>query len=229
MSPEELQAAVARVKYPGYKFVVKWWLRRVTVHATFMAPDTCVGGVLQKTREWIIDKDATIDEVVATCMKLVLTSVEHEARGSFKFDDLAIYGPHTDLSALMLAAKVTTRLQRVEAIQPVADSHFGGLPAIKSGSGPVIVVGDYMTPGMRKSADSPAVLKLDPNSGVTWHACHPCVPMSVTVRPVFERSFWGGKQRVEVEGSKSLLRDATGVPAGFAPERPGSHLPPGFA
>lgn len=54
----------------------------------------------QHGRKWYVSKHATLSEVVQTCLKAVLTAVEHEAREQFTFDDSAIFSPHFDVMAL---------------------------------------------------------------------------------------------------------------------------------
>lgn len=55
---------------------------------------------LQETRAWLLHVGMTKSEFVATCFKCVVTSLEHEARESFKYRGEAIYGPHHDVDAL---------------------------------------------------------------------------------------------------------------------------------
>jgi len=56
-------------------------------------------------RKWRVSKHSTKSEVVQTCLKAVLTAVEHEAREHFVYRGHAIFGPHFDVDALVDLAK----------------------------------------------------------------------------------------------------------------------------
>lgn len=100
-----VRAALHRVEYPGYHFTAHERSGMVYVKAQFMAPCAKTGDdVRQTTRRWLIRPDATEMEIVQTLFKLVLTSVEHEARENFKWRGRAVLGPHMDLDQLWEAA-----------------------------------------------------------------------------------------------------------------------------
>jgi hypothetical protein len=51
---------------------------------------------------------------VGTCLKLVLTALEHEARELFRYQDVAIFDPHVSVHALA-AATQTKDVRKVAA------------------------------------------------------------------------------------------------------------------
>ena len=55
----------------------------------------------QHTRKWLLSEHMTRSEIVATCLKCVLTSEEHEAREDFLYKGQRIFGPHLDVEALL--------------------------------------------------------------------------------------------------------------------------------
>lgn len=96
-----IRAILAMVQFPGYEFFCRESGGRIYIQARFHAPHCKTGEVeLQHTRKWYVSNWATRSEVVQTALKLVLTSVEHEAREAFKYRGRAIFGPHFNVDAL---------------------------------------------------------------------------------------------------------------------------------
>jgi hypothetical protein len=91
-----------RVRYENYEFFVVQRDDCLYLQASFMAPNYCKQGQLERqyTRQWMLHPDMTPSEFVSTAFKLVLTSVEHEARESFTYRDRAIFGPHYNVDVL---------------------------------------------------------------------------------------------------------------------------------
>lgn len=112
-------AIVARTRYPGYTFVLETvdggWL----VYAHFMAPCSVEGGAPRpwNTRKWYLSQYSCESEVVGTLFLLVMTSLEHEAREHFKYQDVTVYDPHLPVRELwkLAADKVRDVRQPVEA------------------------------------------------------------------------------------------------------------------
>lgn len=89
------------VQYRNYIFKVRQRSDSLYLQATFLERDALGGDpTLQHTRQWMLHPDMTNSELVTTALKLVLTSVEHEARENFKYRDRAIFGPHYNVDAL---------------------------------------------------------------------------------------------------------------------------------
>ena len=67
------------------------------VWATYMEPDVTSNDktpVKQTTRSWFIPHNSTRTQVVQTCFKLVLTSMEHRAREAFTYKGKRVLSPH---------------------------------------------------------------------------------------------------------------------------------------
>lgn len=95
---------VNRCKYPGYSWLVLGDDGySVIVQGVFEAPCNVNGGepVTQYTRKWVIDAEADDGAIVRTLFKLVLTSIEHEAREQFTVDGKTIFQPHFNLDQLL--------------------------------------------------------------------------------------------------------------------------------
>ena len=90
------------ISFPGYAFELceearnKWYIK-----ATFFCPDAETGKTIQhSTRKWYVSPHMTQSEIVQTCFKLCLTSMEHEVRENFKYSGRPIFGPHFDVDKL---------------------------------------------------------------------------------------------------------------------------------
>jgi hypothetical protein len=96
-----IRTALAQVEFPGYEFICRESAGRFYIQARFRAPHCQTGEVeVQHTRKWYVSKFATRSEIVQTALKLVLTSVEHEAREQFKYKGRAVFGPHLAVDQL---------------------------------------------------------------------------------------------------------------------------------
>ena len=56
-------------------------------------------------RKWYISAHSTVDEVGQTCLKTVLTALEHEAREQFTYKGMATFQPHTPIEKLVEVAR----------------------------------------------------------------------------------------------------------------------------
>lgn len=98
----EKKAIVSRVHFCNYVFSICVEEGRGYLQASFPDKDSVTGQqALQKTRKWLLSKHMTPSEVVQTCFKLVMTSLEHEAREKFTYKGCRVYGPHFDVEALV--------------------------------------------------------------------------------------------------------------------------------
>ncbi|AVQ80739.1 hypothetical protein [Variovorax sp. PMC12] len=99
----DVQRTLDSVSFPGYEFTVEFIEDCMyAVYARFKAPCTVRGGepVWQYTRKWLLESPSE-GAVVGTCLKLVLTSLEHEAREMFLWKGKRVFDPHTDINALL--------------------------------------------------------------------------------------------------------------------------------
>ncbi len=94
------------IQYPGYTFELAGSFREgeaTYLQALFYAPDYTKGGALvkQRTRKWLLSQHMTPSEVVQTAFKLVLASIEHEAREQSTYCNQPVLGPHFDVNDLV--------------------------------------------------------------------------------------------------------------------------------
>ena len=112
MTSDTLVEIIDNVSYHDWSFAIGKLGSGFYVQCRFIAPDSC--GKDERNwsgRKWYISTHATKDEVVQTCLKAVLTSLEHEARESFKYKGVAIFQPHTPIDELVEIAG--RKVQRV--------------------------------------------------------------------------------------------------------------------
>jgi hypothetical protein len=111
MTPDEMAAIINRIEYKP-----DWELRlRTTLHGdmflqvSFEAVNPETGLTERWTgRKWQLSSHMVEAELVQPALMAVLAAEEHEAREAFKFDGLAIFGPHINLDALKNAATQLT-------------------------------------------------------------------------------------------------------------------------
>lgn len=96
MNPVDIGIIVSNVNYLDWQFQWEPMGDGVLIWARFMsyeAPDA-IHLAEQETRKWYIPCDAGESEVVRTCLLLVLTAEEHEAREWFSYRGKTVYSPH---------------------------------------------------------------------------------------------------------------------------------------
>lgn len=102
----EIQKIVAQCKFPDYHLTVIEVNGIPFIRASYLEADTVTGQMeRQQTRQWTVEIHATKDEIVATCFKCVLTSMEHKTREWFTYQGVSIYQPHQSVEELMAVAK----------------------------------------------------------------------------------------------------------------------------
>ncbi len=105
MTIEDIRAIVRDVKHPGYIFEVNDKAGVALLSASYREPDVHTGRMAtQKTRKWYVSLHSTKSEIVQTCLKCILTSMEHRAREHFTYRGERIYGPHFDCDSLVYVA-----------------------------------------------------------------------------------------------------------------------------
>lgn len=99
MNVAELAGIISRVNYRDWVFTWEPVHDGVLAYARFDAPEAPHGrwNTEQQTRQWYIPCDASESEVVRTCLLLVLTAEEHEAREWFHYKGKQVYSPHTSV------------------------------------------------------------------------------------------------------------------------------------
>jgi hypothetical protein len=103
MTPDEVRAVLAEVRYLDWEFHLGDDDGRMVLQARFATADSTSGGAAapQRCRKWLLSPFMTRGEVVQTALLAVLTAVEHEARERFTYQGEAIFGPHFDLESLL--------------------------------------------------------------------------------------------------------------------------------
>lgn len=97
-----LREVLKRLKFPGYVFNASRTMDTVTVFVTYIEPDVFTGvDEKQQGRSWVIEYDWNDVQIIQTCLKAVLTSLEHRAREHFTYDGHAILNPHYTLEQLV--------------------------------------------------------------------------------------------------------------------------------
>jgi len=98
---ENLQSIVRSCRFERYNFRVSEGHGGINLQATYVDADIVTGKpTLQHTRKWLLTPPMTRSEVVQTCFKLVMTSMEHRAREGFTYRGKRVFGPHFDVEAL---------------------------------------------------------------------------------------------------------------------------------
>lgn len=103
MTFEQVKEVVSNVTYRHWQFYVGRMDDGAYVQVQFPAADPENNWALttQHGRKWYVSLHATESEIVQTCLKAVLTALEHEAREQFTYNNRAIFGPHIDVDALI--------------------------------------------------------------------------------------------------------------------------------
>lgn len=98
---QELCGIVAEVAFNDYEFGVFVDGERPYLQLSYQEADVDTGDPAdQKSRKWFLSPHMTRDEVVQTCLKAALTSLEHRCREHFLYRGRAIFAPHWDIDFL---------------------------------------------------------------------------------------------------------------------------------
>lgn len=107
-----VQEVLNNVKFNDYAFNVTEENGNYYMQALFPAKCSETGKwEAQSTRKWRLSIHMTKSEIVQTALKLVLTSVEHEAREQFLYRDTPIFGPHYDVDVLVQVVKTGNAME----------------------------------------------------------------------------------------------------------------------
>lgn len=113
----QLKAILDGVRFHNWEFFSDYMDGGYYIQVRFIAPDnhTHELGLEQRGRKWYVSAHSTPNEVVQTCLKAVLTALEHEAREQFTYKGVSIFQPHMDLDALVEQAKTKIIREEVAA------------------------------------------------------------------------------------------------------------------
>lgn len=96
----EIEAIVARAKYPGARFRLLEKGDGYLVQLEYDEEDIDTGDIeLQRSRKWYVSPFATETEIVDSLFACVQRSMEHRAREHFTYDGERVHSPHFSLSA----------------------------------------------------------------------------------------------------------------------------------
>lgn len=100
--PAQIEAVVARCAFGDYTFDVKVNQGGgIYLQARYVDADIVTGRPEQQfTRKWLLSPHMTPSEIVQTCFKLAMTSMEHRTRERFTYRGKRVFGPHFDVDAL---------------------------------------------------------------------------------------------------------------------------------
>jgi len=102
MNEQQIHAIVADTRFRDWQFHVGPMGDGFFLQIRFVAPDAETGALeVQHGRKWYLSRFAIADEIVKTTWLAVMTALEHEAREAFRYQDEAVFGPHTDVGALV--------------------------------------------------------------------------------------------------------------------------------
>lgn len=97
MTFEEIQAIVALCSCQDFEFLVRLDDDRPYLQVEYLEADISSGeDETQRSRKWFLSPYMTKSEIVQTCLKACLTSVEHRVREDFKYK----LGPHSKPRAI---------------------------------------------------------------------------------------------------------------------------------
>ena|ERR1700733_7348629 len=99
----ECKAVIDGCTFPEYTFLAEYEDGALYISATYDEADTITGNIEeQHTRDWVLDMaNVTKSQIVATCFKCVLTSMEHKTREWFTYQNKPIFNPHQDVDKLL--------------------------------------------------------------------------------------------------------------------------------
>lgn len=101
---EELQrvkGVIGAVSFPGYEFLVDEVVEGYSIRVRYMEPDVMTGVVEEQLgRVWFVPAGQTNGQLVQTCFKALMTSLEHRARENFLYRGKPVLQPHLDIDQL---------------------------------------------------------------------------------------------------------------------------------
>lgn len=98
---DEAKAIVAEVKFLDRDFLVMEKGDGFLIQLAYWESDVYTGErSYQKARKWYVSSWSTRSEIVRTCFKAVMTSMEHVVREHFLYKGERIFNPHWDVDVV---------------------------------------------------------------------------------------------------------------------------------
>jgi hypothetical protein len=107
----QVQDILSHIDFPGYTFtlIAVGSDGGFAIRIEYDEPDVMTGvEERQYGRPWLLDGEWSETQIVQTCLKAVLTSLEHRARENFTYYNKAVFQPHFNMSALLDASPLRT-------------------------------------------------------------------------------------------------------------------------
>lgn len=107
-----VQAVVDAVRFPGHEFLLWTDRERLVVRVRYVEADVETGREEEQYgREWYFPAGQTAGQIVGTCFKALLTSLEHRAREHFLYHGKPVLQPHFDVDELWKLMPERTHFQ----------------------------------------------------------------------------------------------------------------------
>lgn len=121
--------------FEDYMFTVTEGHGGIHLQARYIDLDIVSGKAeVQHTRKWLLSPAMTRSEIVQTCFKLVMTSMEHRARESFTYRGKRVFGPHFDVEALWQICTDRRFDVRPSEVTPLDPNAVRSLPSRADGA-----------------------------------------------------------------------------------------------
>ena len=107
MTEDAMRETLVQISYkPGWTFRMEPDGPSYFLQILFDGEDSVTGEILtQHCRKWRVSQHMSKTEFVRTVYKAVEAAELHELQERFRYKGQAIYGPHTDVEALVGAAR----------------------------------------------------------------------------------------------------------------------------
>lgn len=107
MELKDISEILKEIQCRDYTFICGELGEGFYIQVSYDEPDVDTGvNESQNGRKWYVSSHSVPSEVVQTCLKAVLTSMEHRAREHFLYNGVAIYGPHFSADQLLKFAQL---------------------------------------------------------------------------------------------------------------------------
>jgi hypothetical protein len=106
LSIVQIQRIISDITFRDWEFLITEKGDGFLIQISYRTVDVDTGEMaLQKGRKWYVSSWAIESEIVQTCLKAVITVMEHEAREHFLYKGVRAFGPHFDINALVELAR----------------------------------------------------------------------------------------------------------------------------
>ncbi len=101
-SLENIKEVIGDVKYKDWEFRVTEKGNLTILQLWFYEKDTDTGELIEQySRQWILNINMGITEIVNTCFLAVSTAIRHEIRENFFYENKRVSNPHRDIEKIV--------------------------------------------------------------------------------------------------------------------------------